>query len=189
MMKKSTKGAFAAAAAGSLLLGGAGSLAYWTDASTVDGKAITSGHLQLNPITATCDDSWQLDGEDYDAQVLVPGDELTRHCSYTVSMSGKNLSAKLDVVGPAWADGGDSALEEDLDVDADFTYDADGVGTGIAQAVTGPVTGLANGAVVDADLTVSFEDVAGENNASNLTGADLTATLDDTTVTITQTGV
>ena len=63
MMKKSTKGAFAAAAAGSLLLGGAGSLAYWTDASTVDGKAITSGHLQLNPITATCDDSWQLDGE------------------------------------------------------------------------------------------------------------------------------
>ncbi len=39
-MKKSTKGALAAAAAGSLLLGGAGSLAYWTDAESITGTSI-----------------------------------------------------------------------------------------------------------------------------------------------------
>jgi alternate signal-mediated exported protein len=190
-MKKSTKGALAAGAAGVLLLGGAGSLAYWTDAGTVTGSDITSGHLALEPITDDCDDAWQLnDTEDYVTQVLVPGDTLTKHCSYTVSMSGTNLAADLDVAGPVWADGGAAALEADLDVAADFAYDADGDGTDETAAAvpgTGTVEDIADGAVVEADLTVSFRDIDVENNASNLSGKDLSATLDDTTVTITQT--
>ena len=40
-MKNATKGALAAAAAGSLLLGGAGSLAYWTGTSARH-RAVTS---------------------------------------------------------------------------------------------------------------------------------------------------
>ena len=44
-MKKSTKGAVAAAAAGVLLLGGAGSLAYWTADGAADGGSITAGGI------------------------------------------------------------------------------------------------------------------------------------------------
>ncbi len=46
-MKKTTKGALAAVAGGSLLFGGAGSLAYWTGESTVTGDSIESGTLDL----------------------------------------------------------------------------------------------------------------------------------------------
>ncbi len=46
-MNKSTKGALAAACGGVLLLGWAGSLAYWTDGTNIDGDSFASGHLQL----------------------------------------------------------------------------------------------------------------------------------------------
>jgi len=187
MMKKSTKGALAAAAAGSLLLGGAGSLAFWTDAATISGDSIASGHLSLVQSTTNCDATWMLDGVAYTTQVLSPGDELTRHCSYTVEKSGDNLSADLAVSAPGFDGTGDAALEGDMTVDGDFTYDADGAGTDSTAdpVVAGAVTDIADGSVVDALITVSFNDVTNENNDSN-TGSDLAATLDDTTVTITQ---
>ncbi|MDI9944213.1 alternate-type signal peptide domain-containing protein [Rhodococcus sp. 1.20] len=48
-MKKQTKGAIAAAAAGALLLGGAGSLAVWSDSADVSGGGpVTSGALDLS---------------------------------------------------------------------------------------------------------------------------------------------
>ena len=63
-MKRSTKGALAASAAGILLLGGAGSLAFWNATVNVPGAAIASGDLKLS--TPDCGDGWLLDdGEDY----------------------------------------------------------------------------------------------------------------------------
>ena len=56
-MKKATKGALAVTAAGALLLGGAGTLAYWNDVQGVTGGTISSGHLKLTP--GTCD-GWKL---------------------------------------------------------------------------------------------------------------------------------
>ena len=49
-MKKSTKGALAATTAGVLLLGGAGSLAFWSD--SIGGSTISSGHISLDDTTA-----------------------------------------------------------------------------------------------------------------------------------------
>ncbi|MGO4258586.1 alternate-type signal peptide domain-containing protein [Marmoricola sp. RAF53] len=98
-MKKSTKGALAAAAAGTLLLGGAGSLAYWTETRTVAGSDLNAGHLNLS--SQTCDGVWTLDsGESAPATYtegdpLVPGDVLSRTCTYTIAASGNHLRATV----------------------------------------------------------------------------------------------
>ncbi len=103
-MKKSTKGALAAGAAGTLLLGGAGSLAYWTQTDNVAGSDITSGHLRLLS-AAPCSD-WTLDGDvaayDSTTQPIVPGDTLTKTCTYTVEMAGDHISATLTASAPSW---------------------------------------------------------------------------------------
>jgi alternate signal-mediated exported protein len=184
-MNKSTKGALAAGAAASLLLGGAGSLAYWTDSDTVDGSDIASGHLKLVQSPTDCDAKWQLNGSDLKStDVLSPEDTLTRHCAYTVSMDGTNLTATLAVVGGDLG-GGDPELEGDLDVVGAFTYDNDITDAVDPDAVVNNTTTLNNGGVVDVLVTVSFKDKTVVNNASN-TGVNLTSALNDLTVTATQ---
>ncbi len=102
-MNKSTKGAIAASAAAALLLGGAGSLAYWNSESTVEGTSITAGELKLeSPSTGT----WQITNNgtttavaDINAVRIVPGDKLTYTRSWTVKATGQNLKADVDVTG------------------------------------------------------------------------------------------
>ncbi len=55
-MNRSTKGAIAAAAAAVLLLGGAGSLAYWSADGEVGGDTITSGSFTLTALPTA--DGW-----------------------------------------------------------------------------------------------------------------------------------
>ena len=50
-MKKSTKGAVAAGAAAVLLLGGAGTLAFWNADGTAEGGTLTAGTLELTDLT------------------------------------------------------------------------------------------------------------------------------------------
>ncbi len=52
-MNKTTKGALAASAAAVLLLGGAGSLAYWSDAETIQGGDVTAATCRWTPRRAT----------------------------------------------------------------------------------------------------------------------------------------
>jgi len=133
-MKKSTKGAVAAGAAAVLLLGGAGSLAYWNAEGTIAGGSITSGTLKLTPADTG---SWELNGTELTsttAPKIVPGDELVYTGSYTVSATGENIQGNLTVTGGAgtpWAtatvtptftlDGttitGQTAIDEDNDGD------------------------------------------------------------------------
>ena len=179
-MKKSTKGAPAAAAAGSLLLGGAGSLAYWTDAATVGGTDITSGHLKLVPVSGTGCDGWKLGTAAYvpATDKIVPGDSLTQHCSYEVDMAGNTLKATLavsDLTG-TWGTPG-NALTGALTKTVAFK---DGTGT----AITGS-TSVTDGYVVNADLTVAIPRGAGADNAANAVGG-FTAHINDITVTATQ---
>ena len=176
-MKKSTKGALAAAAAGSLLLGGAGSLAYWTDAATVGGTDITSGHLKLVPVSGTGCDGWKLGTAAYvpGTDKIVPGDSLTQHCSYKVDMAGNTLKATLAVSDLTGTWGTGNALTGALTKTVAFKD-----GTGAAISGTTPVT---NGYVVTADLTVGIP--TGANNAANAIGG-YTAHLNDITVTATQ---
>ncbi len=96
-MKKSTKGAIAAAAAGTLLLGGAGSLAYWTATGTANGGSITAGKLTL--AGGTCGATWNYAaGAAKAGQAVVkfvPGDKITKQCTFTIGASGDNLSATI----------------------------------------------------------------------------------------------
>ena len=145
-MQKSTKGALAASAAAVLLLGGAGSLAYWTDAATVDGGSITSGHLKLT--TPSCG-GWTIDGgAAFNATTgrVVPGDTLTKVCTFSVDASGDHLKANFTAA--AAANTGDSALLSKVTIGATYKVGA--------TTVSGTAVPVANGDTVTATITVDF---------------------------------
>ena len=104
-MNKTTKGALAAGSAAVLLAGGAGSLAYWTDDATVNGGSVTAGYLTIDPLvvapnTAACDTDWvYANGTNAGATVLnfVPGDQVTKDCTFTIRALGDNLEASPTV--------------------------------------------------------------------------------------------
>jgi len=102
-MNRTTKGAFAAGAAAVLLLGGAGSLAYWTDTDAVDGDTFTAGSMSLEALNG-CDE-WNLDTDEPGGQPftpgadkLVPGDVVTKLCTFTVNAVGTHLRATVAAV-------------------------------------------------------------------------------------------
>jgi alternate signal-mediated exported protein len=176
-MKKSTKGAFAAAAAGSLLLGGAGSLAYWTDAAKVNGTDIRSGHLKL--VDAECGDGWTLDGDlgTYDAttQLIVPGDTLTQTCTYKVDIEGSHLAASFDVSQTKFA----AANKLTVELLPSAVFKVNG------RTVTpGATADIKDNDILTAVVSVNFDGVAATNGSNSLTG--LSAHLDNITVTATQ---
>jgi alternate signal-mediated exported protein len=139
-MKKSTKGAIATSAAAVLLLGGAGTLAYWSDSGTVPGGTIQSGQLKLG--TPDCGAGWTLDGgAAFTTQLLVPGDTLTKVCTVDLVATGAHLGADLVVGTPAWA--ATNPLTSQLAASATVTVNgvtkthvtsADDTGTGEIQA-------------------------------------------------------
>ena len=175
-MNKSTKGALAAGAAAVLLLGGAGSLAFWTDSETIDGGTVESGHLKL--ADGTCGDGWLLDGGAVfvPGTKLVPGDTLTKTCSYTVDAAGDHLTAELDATGPTDVAGA-QALVDELEFSA--SYELNG------SAVTDPTdVAVADNDALSAVLMITWP-YGVEDNDSNVVGG-LQATLDAVTVTVTQ---
>ncbi|MFW6869196.1 alternate-type signal peptide domain-containing protein [Nocardioides sp. CPCC 206347] len=151
-MKKSTKGALAAGSAAVLLMGGAGTLAFWTADAGVDGIAVTAGELKI--VEDDCDDApWVFDsGEDeadkvYEAgDLIVPGDVLTKECSFEVQATGEHLRATLDVTDPVR---GGSLAPADLTIDSSFEIG----GTPVAD---GEIDESNDGDVVEASITISF---------------------------------
>src|SRR5690606_16043676 len=84
VMERLTKAALATGGAAALLLGGAGTLAYWTAEGTATGPDLVAGSFT---VTATeCDDAWTLDdGTPLPADgAIVPGDTVTLECVYTM---------------------------------------------------------------------------------------------------------
>jgi alternate signal-mediated exported protein len=172
-INKSTKGALAASAAGVLLLGGAGSLAYWNSTQDVSGANISSGHLKL--VSPSCGAGWVLDGgTTYTNQLLVPGDTLTKVCTFTVDASGAHLTADFSATAPATS--GDAALLSELGVTASYKVNAGAVGSTDVPVV--------NGDVITATVVVSWPYGTLDNDSNVITG--LSATLDTITVTATQ---
>lgn len=174
-MKKSTKGAIAAASAGVLLLGGAGTLAYWTENVTVNGTTVTSGHLAI--ANSDCGSAtWQLDnggGTVTGATVIVPGDSISTTCSFDIDGTGDHFdNVTLSVTAPTYS--GSNALTTALGTPT-ATY------TG---SVSGPLTTPATvnvGETVTADITLTFP-----SSVTGSTAEDLSATLQNITVTATQ---
>ncbi len=114
-MKKSTKGALAAGSAAVLLLGGLGSVAYWSAEGQVGGATINSGSFTLTDTTVgTCANAlWALDaGEDVAnepftpaSDAIVPGDVLTKTCTFKLGAVGNHLRATPTVTTAAAVSG------------------------------------------------------------------------------------
>ncbi|MEJ7634287.1 alternate-type signal peptide domain-containing protein [Aeromicrobium sp.] len=170
-MKKSTKGAAAAAIAGILLLGGAGTLAYWTADTDVDGGDIASGKISLS--TPDCGDGWTFDaledeaGEAYGAgDSLVPGDVISKVCTFDITAVGNHLRASLEVTDASFTPANDLSA----DITADATYTIGGT------AIPSEITETSNGSTVTATISVTFDPTSGDESQ------DLTTVLDDITV-------
>jgi alternate signal-mediated exported protein len=176
-MKKSTKGALAAAAAAFLLLGGAGTLAYWTDDADVDGGAVDSGSIELQNVLCATD--WSYDDAVGTGTVanIVPGDTIVKQCTADLVLLGDHIGATVDISDASLTS--TNGLVDELDIDAVLTDPAGGVVDGEG---THPVT---------IDITVDFpygtvsapDPTTGDDNDSQLD----TATLDTITLVAVQT--
>ncbi len=174
-MHRSTKGALAAAAAAALLLGSAGTLAYWTGNADVPGATFTSGYLRLTDDTCATA-AWQLDGgADYTTQRIVPGDSLTKTCTFSIDGVGDHMTVSLDTATPGWT--ATNALTDDLAVSSTFTGSVSGGPLADPATVTESET-------ITAVVTVTFDSASG--NETNVPTAGLDAALDDVTITATQ---
>jgi len=194
-MNKTFKGAGAAVAAGVLLLGGAGSLASWSDSEPVTGTDITSGTLSLDNggvdhitdnfeadgTTVKWDNcsTWQFDGETLaDGHLLVPGDEVTKTCDYTVNATGDNLAATLTLGDTEYTT--ESGLEDNLPATVVYTLgDSDPLVPGDQL-----IDDSNNNDALNAVITVKFD----SDLTTGLDAQGLTATLDAVTIGLTQNG-
>jgi alternate signal-mediated exported protein len=173
-MKKSTKGAIAAAAGGVLLLGGAGTLAYWTEDVTVNGTTVTSGHLNITGSTCGAA-TWQLDnggGTVTGATRIVPGDSISTTCTFVIAGTGDHFdNVTLSVTAPTYS--GSNALTTNLTSAATYTGSSSGLLSTPASVDVGET--------VTADITLTFP-----TSVTGSTAEDLSATLQNVTVTATQ---
>ena len=170
-MRKSTKGMLAAAAAAALLMGGLGTSAAWDDNKTVGGTNVASGHLKLDVVTC---DGWKLDGVSFDAvaDLLAPGNLLTRHCRFEVNILGANVTATLAVTSPTFETA--NGLTNELTASATYE-DAAGDPLNPVGAT------LSDGDVIDATISVAFPRESATNGSQDLAGS-----LQDVVVTVTQ---
>lgn len=206
-MRTSVKAALAGVAGAGLLLGGAGSLAYWNDTETENGGTIESGTLNL--LDQKCS-GWVVDGsvtvpketEDLlGSFLIVPGTKLAKTCTFDIKVAGV-LKAELSVDEP---DVDVSTLGNELTVTPAFR-----ILTSTGLASTGDVVAVTAGtgtwsfdqedsgkkleAVITVELPFDGDPIAtGDqvDNASNSlvgdgTNAALKAVLDDLSVTVTQ---
>ena len=158
-MRKSTKGALATAAAAVLLLGGAGTLAYWNDSAAVPGGTIQSGRLELG--TPDCGAGWTLDGgAAFTTQLLVPGDTLTKTCTVDLVATGAHLGADLVVDTPSW--GATNGLTSELTTSATFVVN----GVAKAHVTSADDTGTGE---IQASVVVVFDGPAATNVSQGLT--------------------
>lgn len=175
-MKRSTKGALAAGGAAFLLLGGAGSLAYWTESADVAGGSIESGHLEV--VNNDCGTAgWTLDGGSAlgAATRIVPGDSLAKECSFEIDGEGDHFdNVGITIAAPSWEAGSDSELTSALGT-VSATYTGSTVGA-IVSGATIPV-----GEVVTASFSMTFNSATTGDVAE-----DAVATLDSIAITVTQ---
>ena len=157
-MNKSTKGALATTAAAVLLLGGAGTLAFWTDSATVPGGTIQSGELELG--APDCGVGWTLDdGSALTTQLLVPGDTLTKVCTVDLVATGAHLGADLAVDTPSWA--ATNPLTSELTASATFTVN----GVATTHVTSADDTGTGE---IEASVEVVFDGPAATNLSQGL---------------------
>ena len=173
-MNRTYKGALAAGGAAVLLLGGLGTLAYWSDSQDVTGTGITSGELKLG--APDCGTGWTLDGGTvFTTQLLVPGDVITKTCTLDLVATGVHVAADLSISTADWAAGSATALTDELSASAVFT---------VGGATTTRVTEADDTGVTD-EIEAVIEVTFTGTSATNASQA-LSATLDTITVSAVQ---
>lgn len=176
-MERLTKAALATGGAAALLLGGAGTLAYWTAEGTATGPDLVAGSFTVT--ATTCDDAWTLeDGTPLpEGGAIVPGDTVTLECVYTMDAEGEHIAlGAVDVSAPDWE--ADNALTAELTL-ADPTVTVNGAETTLPAPIE-------TGSTVEVGLGVTFDGEGATNASQSTTEAALTAALADVTVTLTQ---
>ncbi len=183
-MKKSTKGTFAAAAGAVLLLGG-DRLARLLERQR-DGQRRRHHHRLAHPgcrhaaaptgSTATAPRPGQT------VVKVVPGDAITKSCTFSVGASGDHLSASLGA--PATTTYGKNpttATSDQLTVATTYTIDR----TPVATLVNGDkLTSTDNGKTLTAKFVVTMP--YGSTTVNTNDTQNLTATLNALTVSLTQ---
>lgn len=170
-MKKSTKGTLAASAAAVLLLGGFGTHAAWSDGTTVGGTDINTGHLAL--INASCG-AWKIGTgtlTDFNVStLLVPGDVLTRVCTFEVDVAGA-VNAKLSVSAPTVLDHSGNLVSA---VTPTATFEDVSDPANVVPVSSGDT--LTDGESVEATITVNVPSSAPQDLVGHLNDITVTAT-------------
>lgn len=166
-MNKLTKASIAGAAGIALLLGGAGTLAVWSDTEIIPGGTIASGTLEITASTGSWDDAPDL---------WVPGDTFTYTGEVEITATGDNLVAQLTIDTSAVT--GDEELLDAL------VFDVTVSGANITQVGSSNVyTVTANNGPVRAQVEV---EVTFPSSVSGLTAQGETVDLNAMTFTLTQ---
>ena len=176
-MKTVTKAAIAGVAGVTLLLGGAGTLAFWTDTQAGSVVTIATGNLDLGTPADGSDWALQQNAADlpadtaealsvpYIAQLLVPGDTLTKTVDIPIVLTGENNRARLDVTAANAAGALDDVLSaEILTINGTpVTTPADGTAT---ETFTTAQVAALTGGTVPVTYRVAFDWAA--DNATKL---------------------
>lgn len=189
-MNKLAKGAIAGAAGLVLLLGGAGTFAYWNSEAVVSGGTITAGNLVVaNDASAGVWKDKLGNTIDISTYRVAPGDELTFTDTLVVKAQGNSLSATLALdptsihVPTTGATAADTELVGFLTKTATVTASGPVItGAGPTYTVTPGTADLTENIEVKVVLGIPFGTVAGAENGAKLGRA----VLDDLKVTLTQ---
>lgn len=192
-MKKSTKGVIAASAAGVLLLGGAGSLAYWTAEGSADGGSITAGELKL--ADGECGDGWVYApgsaGAGDAVTLFVPGDTVRQVCTFDLTATGDNLAATIAVPTSFTPTETPTLTSADFTVTGAFEISDNATPTPVTRTIAngGTVTSADNGSTITATIDVTVPFGTDEDGTPVVNGNDtqnLLAEFSDITVGLTQ---
>jgi alternate signal-mediated exported protein len=189
-MNKLAKGAIAGAAGVVLLLGGAGTFAFWNSTANVAGGSIVAGNLLVANTGAA--GVWT-DQNDVVITIatyrIVPGDTLTYTDDLTVTAVGDNLVATLDLAGGAITpttagNAADVALAGYLADSATLTATGTGIsGASPTYTIVAGTAGVSQVVTVSVELDFPFGAVAGVENDAKLGSVNLS----NMAVTLTQT--
>lgn len=191
-MNKLLKGSIAGAAGIALLLGGAGTFAFWNDSVAIDSAVVTAGTLKVTPTTAG---AWSYSQGGADIAIsdlanfaIVPGTVLKYTRTMTIGATGQGMVASLALTGGSIA--ANSAAAADVALAAELTKTAQLAVTGTGIVGTSPGTSFTvtpgNGAVSAAatvTVTLSFPNKATAQNGAQAGKVKL----DALAVTLTQT--
>ena len=165
-MKKLVKGAIATAVGSALLMGGAGTFAYWNDSVGITGGTIVAGNLAVADATPT-DGVWtvQKDGTgtattvpNIASFVASPGDKFTYTKTVKITATGNNLVATLaltpgSIVAATPASAANTALASYLTSTSTIAATGTGVSAGTVAGTYNVTAGTAG--VSARDVTVS----------------------------------